>query len=80
MNGVAERYNKTFKNKMRALMINSGLQESMWVFAVNYANHIYNRTPHKSNDFIIREFKINQNIKFHIDNLKDLVALLKLIY
>ena len=51
-------------------MIDSGLPESMWVFAVDYANHIYNRTPHKSNDFKISLFKINQNIKFHIDKLK----------
>ena len=61
-------------------MIDSGLPESMWVFAVDYANHIYNRTPHKSNDFKIPLFKINQNIKFQIDKLKRFGSLLMLRY
>ena len=46
-NGIAERKNRTLKEMMNALLINSGLPQNLWGEAVLTANHILNRLPHK---------------------------------
>ena len=50
-NVVAERFNKTIQEKIRAYMFDSGLPKSMWVLAVDAAVHAYNRKPHKTIEF-----------------------------
>lgn len=47
LNGVSEMFNKTIEWKIRALMLDSGLSNSMWGLAAKVTTHLYNRTPHK---------------------------------
>ena len=44
-------------------MIDSGLPESMWIFAAD-TTHINNGTPHKTNDFKIPILIINKLKRF----------------
>ena len=44
-NGVAERWNRTILDKVRALIHHAGLSAGFWEQAVDAAVHIYNRTP-----------------------------------
>uniref|UniRef100_A0ABD2WAD9 Endonuclease n=2 Tax=Trichogramma kaykai TaxID=54128 RepID=A0ABD2WAD9_9HYME len=70
LNGTAERFNKTIQNKIRALMFDSGLPETMWSLAADAATYIYNRTPHKSIGFKTPISLMNENIKNNIDKIK----------
>ncbi|MCF7184070.1 hypothetical protein L3H42_11275, partial [Corynebacterium sp. MC-13] len=45
-NGIAERKNRTLKEMMNALLISSGLPQSLWGEAILTANQILNRVPH----------------------------------
>ena len=40
LNGTVERVNKTLQNKMRAILINSGLPRSMWGLAIEAASYV----------------------------------------
>lgn len=51
LGSMAERLNVTLEHKIRSMMVDSGLPPSMWVLAAEAATHMYNRTPHKSNNF-----------------------------
>ena len=44
-NGVAERWNRTIFDKVRALIHHAGLSAGFWEQAADAAVHIYNRTP-----------------------------------
>ena len=44
-NGVAERWNRTIFDKVRALLHSAGLSPGFWEQAADTAVHIYNRTP-----------------------------------
>ncbi|KAL0366199.1 UNVERIFIED_CONTAM: Retrovirus-related Pol polyprotein from transposon TNT 1-94 [Sesamum radiatum] len=46
-NGIAERKNRTLKEMMNAMLINSGLPQNLWGEAILSANHILNKVPHK---------------------------------
>ena len=46
-NGRAERLNRTLMEKAQALRFDACLPQNWWEFAVEYAVHVYNRTPIK---------------------------------
>jgi transposase InsO family protein len=52
-NGCAERFIRTIVEKAQAICLEACLPQNWWEFAVNYAVHVYNRTPlkHASNDY-----------------------------
>ena len=70
LNGTAERFNKTLQNKIRALMIDSGLPESMWILGVEAAVHIYNRTPHKSLNSETPINMLTPKVKNHLEKIR----------
>jgi len=49
-NGVAERKNRTFKDMINNMLLNSGLPKYMWGEALNTTYHILNRVPLKHMD------------------------------
>jgi transposase InsO family protein len=51
LNGLAERLNRTLVERIRCLLISSGLNHTFWVDAMNYSCYVYNRTPHASLEF-----------------------------
>ncbi|CAD6889153.1 unnamed protein product [Tilletia caries] len=44
-NGVAERWNRTLQDRMRAMLLTSGLDSSYWPHAMRAAAYVLNRTP-----------------------------------
>ena len=46
-NGRAERLNRTLIEKAQALRFEACLPQSYWEFSVEFAVHVYNRTPVK---------------------------------
>jgi hypothetical protein len=52
-NGHAERFIWTIVEKAQAIRLEACIPQNWWEFAVNYAVHVYNRTPlkHSSNDY-----------------------------
>ena len=52
LNGVSERINRTILQKLRALLIDSGLPLEFWELALNQVIHVHNRLPHKRLNFV----------------------------
>jgi len=48
INGLAERFNRTIVDCTRTLLFTSKLNTKFWDFAIKYATHLYNITPHSS--------------------------------
>ena len=69
-NRVAERFNKTIQEKIRAYIFDSGLPKSMWVLAVDTAVHAYNRTPHKTIEFRVPLEKFAPSASCHFNQIK----------
>ncbi|XP_044741866.1 uncharacterized protein LOC123302841 [Chrysoperla carnea] len=69
-NGTAEKFNKTLQQKIRALLIGSGVPKRFWSLAAETAVNVYNRTPHKSNNFETPLYRINSSLKNHLDSLR----------
>ncbi len=46
---MAERYNRTHQNKIRALLFDAGFPNTFWGWASDAATYIYNRVPHVAN-------------------------------
>ena len=44
-NGNAERFNRTIIEKVRAVLLDSGLDKSFWNYAVDYCSYVRNRLP-----------------------------------
>ena len=67
--GLAEKFNRTLLDKVRALLFQAQVPKSYWADAAIAACYIYNRTPHSS-----KEFKTPYELKFNkkpdISNLK----------
>lgn len=69
-NGVAERFNQTIQNKIRAYMYDARLPENMWDLALGAFVYAYNRTPHRSNNMEIPLQKFAPKHSFDISQLK----------
>ncbi|CAA0810925.1 Unknown protein, partial [Striga hermonthica] len=69
-NGVAECKNRTLKEMMNAMLINSGLPQNMWGEAVLTANHILNKIPPKGKNetpyeiLVVKGFKQKEGYDF----------------
>jgi transposase InsO family protein len=51
LNGMAERLNRTLMATVRCLLRSSGMPNSFWRHAMEYAVYIYNHTPHSGIEF-----------------------------
>ncbi|TLX69083.1 transposase family protein, partial [Labilibacter sediminis] len=49
-NGIAERKNRTLKEMVNAMLISSGVNQSMWGEAILSANYLLNKIPRKEKD------------------------------
>ena len=47
-NGVAERFNRTLMERVRAMLLNAKLDKELWAEAAVTANYIKNRSPSSS--------------------------------
>ena len=50
-NGASEQFNKTLQEKIRSLIFDAKMPKQFWNFALGYAVHVYNRSPHKALEF-----------------------------
>ena len=70
LNGTAERFNVSIQWKIRYSLIDSGLPPSIWILAAEAVTHMYNRTPQKSNNFIMPLEKLAPKLKLHLEKIK----------
>ena len=70
LNVTAGRFNKTIQKKIRVLMLHSGTPSTMWIKSTEAGIHLYNRTPHKSNEFKTLLSKICPEKKSHLKNVR----------
>ena len=68
-NGLIERINLTLLNKVRAMLLYSGLPNYLWGEAILAACYIYNRTPHSAID-LKTPYEAYNGIKPNISNIK----------
>ena len=47
-NGKAERLNRTIIERVRCMLLDSGVEHHLWAEAVMTAAYLYNRTPNKA--------------------------------
>lgn len=52
LNGVAERYNRTYAEMGRTLMLHCSLPTRFWPFAISCATYLMNRTPSRAIQFV----------------------------
>ena len=69
-NGISERFNRTLMNKVRSMLIESGLPKALWGEAALAATYIYNRTPHASLLGLITPYKAKTGQKPNISNIR----------
>jgi len=69
-NGISERYNRTLMNKVRALLITSGLPKFLWGEAAISATYLYNRTPNSSLSEYRTPYELKLGEKPNIANIR----------
>ena len=69
-NGISERFNRTLMNKVRSMLIESGLPKALWGEAALAATYIYNRTPHASLPGLITPYEAKTGQKPDISNVR----------
>ncbi|KAL0322288.1 UNVERIFIED_CONTAM: Retrovirus-related Pol polyprotein from transposon TNT 1-94 [Sesamum calycinum] len=72
-NGIAERKNRTLKEMMNAMLINSGLPQNLWGEAILSANHILNKYHKKIKMRLLMNF--GKDRKEEESSKKELVKL-----
>ena len=68
-NGVAERFNRTIAENMRAMLYHAKLPKKFWAEAINTAVYLKNRSPHSYLDGIT-PFEIFHGQKPNLSNLR----------
>ena len=68
-NGLAERFNQTIISCTKTLLYWSKLSENFWDFAIQYANYLYNKTPHLISEKTIPD-EVFFNEKVKIDHIR----------
>lgn len=71
MNGMAERLNRTLIERVRCLLVSSGLNNSFWKEAMDYSVYVYNRTPHSGLAFktpfeVFHDLSLKKLPRFHV--------------
>lgn len=69
-NGISEIYNRTLINKVRAMLISTGLPKGLWGEAAIAATYLYNRTPHSSLDGFITPYEAKYGRKPTISDIR----------
>ena len=68
-NGVAERFNRTIAENMRAMLYHAKLPKKFWAEPINTAVYLKNRSPHSYLDGIT-PFEVFHGQKPHFSNLR----------
>lgn len=63
-NGLAERMNRTLLDRVRCMLIDSGLNRVFWAEALNYASRIVNSVPCKGTNKIPDEMWFDKSVNF----------------
>ena len=69
-NGVSERFNRTIINKVRAMLISSGVGKPLWGEAIQAATYIHNRTPNSSLQGYISPYEARTGDKPDISTIR----------
>lgn len=65
-NGMAERMNRTLLDRVRCMLIDSGLKRVFWAEALNYATKIVNSVPCKGTGKIPDEMWYDRKVDFNV--------------
>jgi len=68
-NDLVERFNQTIMSCTKTLLYWSKLFENNWNFTIQYANYLYNKTPHLISEKSI-PYEIFFNEKVKIDHIR----------
>ncbi|XP_043475029.1 uncharacterized protein LOC122506779 [Leptopilina heterotoma] len=69
-NGTSERFNQTLQKKIRSIMFDSKLPQTMRDLALGAAVYVYNRTPHRTNDFKAPLEIFAPNLHYDVNQIK----------
>ena len=69
-NGISEKFNRTIFDKVRAMLIYSGLPKALWGEAAIAATYLYNRTPHSSLKNFMTPYEARYGKKPDISNIR----------
>ena len=69
-NGVAERYNRTLLESIRAIKLTAGVPDTLWAELANTATYLRNRLPTRANQGNISPYEAWHGHKPSIDHLR----------